>query len=231
MPGFTDSPVELTTAATDALLAILALICIVYLRRYRSLDGWKVGVWSWTLAALSVAALLGAVVHGLELGEATKTFLWRPLYLLLALVVALFVVAASYDWLGKRSAWRVLAVMVPVALGFFIFTQVWSDSFRVFVVYETVSMLIALAVYAYLAAWKRLTGAGLMASAVVLNLLAAGIQASGPIQLTVIWPFDHNGVFHIVQLVAVIVLTAGLNRSFACFSLPPADARSARSPG
>jgi len=231
MPGFTDSPVELTTAATDALLAILALICIVYLRQYRRLDGWKVGVWSWTLAALSAAALLGAVVHGLELGEATKTFLWRPLYLLLALVVALFVVAASYDWLGKRSAWRVLAVMVPVALGFFIFTQVWSDSFRVFVVYETVSMLIALAVYAYLAAWKRLTGAGLMASAVVLNLLAAGIQASGPIQLTVIWPFDHNGVFHIVQLVAVIVLTAGLNRSFACFSLPPADARSVRSPG
>ena len=231
MPGFTDSPVELTTAATDVLLAILAFICIVYLRQYRSLDGWKVGVWSWTLAAFSAAALLGAVVHGLELSDATKTFLWRPLYLLLALVVALFVVAASYDWLGKRSAWRVLAAMMPVALGFFVFTQIWSDSFRVFVVYETASMLVALAIYVYLAAGKRLTGAGLMASAILLNVLAAGIQADGSIRLTVIWPFDHNGVFHVVQMVAVLVLIAGLRRSLACFSSPPANARPVRSPG
>ena len=231
MPGFTDSPVELTTAATDVLLAVLAFICIVYLRQYRSLDGWKVGVWSWTLAAFSAAALLGAVVHGLELSDATKTLLWRPLYFLLALVVALFVVAASYDWLGKRSAWRVLAIMIPIALGFFVYTQLWSDSFRIFVVYETLSMLVALGIYVYLAAGKRLAGAGLMASAILLNVLAAGIQADGSIRLTVIWPFDHNGVFHVIQMVAVIVLIAGLRRSLDCFSSPPANARSVRSPG
>jgi hypothetical protein len=216
MPGLNASAVELTTAATDALLGILALSCILYLRRFRSLNRWRVCIWSLVLATLFVASMLGAVVHGLDLSPGTSALLWRPLYFLLALLVALFVVAAIYDWLGKRTAQRVLAVMISVAIGFFIVTQIVSDSFRIFVVYETISMLAALFIYVFLAARDRLKGAGLMAAAIMLNLLAAGIQASESVQLTLIWSFDHNGIFHIVQMIAVLVLMAGLRRSFLC---------------
>jgi hypothetical protein len=213
LPELNASSIELTTGATDAILGILALFCIAYLQRYRVADGWKVGIWTWVLAMLAGAALLGAGVHGLELSDSTTELLWRPLYLLLGLLVALFVVAASYDWLGHQSARRVLVAMVPIAIGFFAVTQLLRGSFLVFVVYEAVAMLVALSIYVVLAVRRRLPGAGLMALAIVLNIVAAGIQATGSVRLTLIWPFDHNGVFHIVQMIAVVVLLFGLRKS------------------
>ena len=213
MTGFNGSATELTTGATDALLGIAALTCIVYLQQYRRLDGWKVGIWTWVLATLAVAALLGAVVHGFELSDGTRELLWRPLFFLLGLLVALFVVAASYDWLGEQSARRVLMAMIPIALGFFAITQLLSSAFMVFVAYEALAMLVALGIYVSLAVRRRLPGARLMAFAILLNIVAAGIQASGSVRFTLLWPFDHNGVFHIVQLIAVVVLMLGLRQS------------------
>ena len=213
MTGFNVSATELTTGATDALLGVVALACIVYLQQYRKADGWKVGIWTWVLATLAAAALLGAVVHGFELSDGTREFLWRPLFFMLGLLVGLFVVAASYDWLGEQSARRVLAVMIPIAMGFFAITQLLSGAFLVFVVYEALAMLVALGIYVSLAVRRRLPGARLMAFAILLNIVAAGIQASGSVRFTLLWPFDHNGVFHIVQLIAVVVLMLGLRQS------------------
>ncbi len=213
MTGFNVSATELTTGATDALLGVVALACIAYLQQYRKADGWKVGIWTWVLVTLAAAALLGAVVHGFEMSDGTREFLWRPLFFLLGLLVALFVVAASYDWLGEQSARRVLAAMIPIAMGFFAITQLLSGAFLVFVVYEAIAMLVALGIYFSLAVRRRLPGARLMALAILLNIVAAGIQASGSVRFTLIWSFDHNGVFHIVQMLAVVVLMLGLRQS------------------
>jgi hypothetical protein len=213
MSGFNSSPTELTTAATDALLGVLALFCVGLLQRYRATNRWKVGIWTWVLLALAAAALLGAMVHGLELRAGTREFLWRPLFLLLGLVVALFLVAASYDWLGGKLARRVLLVMIPVAVGFFVITQVAGGAFLLFIVYEAVAMFAALGIYVSLAIHRRLPGATLIAIAILLNIAAAAVQASGSVGFTLIWPFDHNGVFHIVQMIAVVVLMLGLHRS------------------
>ena len=213
MPELNASTVELTTGATDAILGILALFCIVYLQQYRGLDKWKVGIWGLIFATLFLAAILGAVVHGFELSGNTKTLMWRPLYFLLASLVALFVVAATYDWLGTRAARHILFLAAPVVVGFFLVTQFIDDSFRIFVIYELVSMLAALCIYVWLAAKGRLSGAGLIACSILLNIVAAGIQAGGQAQFTLIWSFDHNGVFHLVQIIAILVLIAGLRRS------------------
>ena len=118
-------------------------------------------------------------------------------------------VAASYDWLGERLAQRVLIAMIPIGVGFFAITQVSSGAFLVFVVYEVVAMLVALGIYLFLTVRRLLPGAGLMAFAIVLNIVA-----TESVRFTIIWPFDHNGVFHIVQLIAVLVLMLGLQQSF-----------------
>jgi hypothetical protein len=103
--------------------------------------------------------------------------------------------------------------MIPVAVGFFAITQLLSGAFLVFVVYEAVAMLAALGIYVSLAARRRQPGAALMALAILLNIVAAGIQASGTVRFTLVWPFDHNGLFHIVQMIAVVVLMLGLRQS------------------
>ncbi|UCF40189.1 MAG: hypothetical protein JSW43_10675 [Gemmatimonadota bacterium] len=204
---------ELTTAATDALIAALAAGCAVVLQGWRQRDRWKVAVWSWVFGLLAVAALLGALSHGLMLSDSTQSLLWQPLFLSLGLVVALFVVAAVYDWRGRGTARRAVPVMLVVALLFYAVTQIGNGTFLLFVLYEAAAMLCALAMYVSLAVRRSLTGAGWIAAGIGLNILAAAIQASGSISITIIWPFDHNGVFHLVQIVAIVVLMRGLVNS------------------
>jgi hypothetical protein len=204
---------ELTTAATDVLIAATAGICVVLLQRWRERDRWKVGVWSWVFGLLAVAALLGAAVHGLVLSARLQTLLWQPLFLSLGLVVALFVVAAMYDWRGREGARRALPIMLVVALLFYATTRLASGTFLAFVLYEAAAMLFALAIYMALATRSSMEGAGWIAAGIGLNLVAAAIQASGVVSVTIIWRFDHNGVFHLVQIVAIMVLMRGLAKS------------------
>ncbi len=212
---FNPAITELSTAATDALIAVVALGCIGTLRRGSSQNRQRLAVWSWVFGLLAFSSLVGAVVHGLDLSSAVRSWLWRPLYLSLGLVVAMFVVGAVFDLKGEKAARAWLVPMLVLAVVFFAVTQVGSDSFKVFVVYEAFAMLGALGIYLYLALKRRLAGAGIVAAGILLNIVAALIQAIGTISVTIIVPFDHNGVFHLVQLVALVVLTRGLARGMA----------------
>jgi len=127
----------------------------------------------------------------------------------------MFVIGAIFDLKGENAARAWLLPMLVLALGFFTLTQVGSGSFRVFVVYEASAMFGALGVYLFLALKRRLAGAGTVAAGITLNIVAAAIQATGTVSLTIIVPFDHNGVFHLVQAVALVLLTRGLARGMA----------------
>jgi len=200
---------ELTTAATDAAMGLLCTAVLVCLWRIRARDRWKTGVWICVIGLLGLASLLGAVAHGFEISDSLRSALWQPLYLSLGVTVALFVVGALYDWRGKAFARRSVPVALVVAVGFYGATLVSSAGFLLFVVYEGVAMLAALALYVFLAVKGRLTGAATMALAIALNIVAAGVQASD-LSLQLIWTFDHNGVFHFIQMADVMMLTRGL---------------------
>lgn len=205
-------PTELTTAATDAVLAILCVVALGMIRHRRTVDPWKVGLWSWLLGLLALASVLGAIAHGLELTDRVRDLLWQPLYLCLGLAVGLFTVAAIRDRLGEPAARRALPWMIVLGFGFFAITRIGSGTFLVFIAYEAVAMLSALVLYLDAAIRPRVPGAALMAVGVTLNLLAAAVQQSSvSLDLAGI-PLDHNGVFHLVQMVAVVVLTAGVLR-------------------
>jgi hypothetical protein len=212
---FNPIPTELTTAATDVALGVLAVGCMSYLARFRECDRWKVGLWSWLFGLLAAAALLGAVAHGFAWSVAVWDFLWFPLFLLLGLTVALFVVGAIYDWRGLSAAKRSMPFMIALAVIFFGVTQVISGAFLVFVLYEAVAMLFAFGLYGYLATKASSRAMTVMLTGVGLNIVAAAIQATQAVSFTFVWPFDHNGVFHLVQMVALVVLCAGLRMSLS----------------
>ncbi|MBW2428134.1 MAG: hypothetical protein JRF56_04190, partial [Deltaproteobacteria bacterium] len=48
---------------------------------------------------------------------------------------------------------------------------------------------------------------------ILISIFAAGIQAHKSIFLTLIWKFDHNGVYHIVQAVGLLLLVYGIRQS------------------
>jgi len=208
-----DIPTEQTTALTNAILAVMAIAVAVYLHRIGKKSWWKTTLWIWMFGLLALAAILGTIAHGFKISKATQTFIWYPLYLSLGLLVALFVVAVAYDIWGKIIARRVLPIMVIVGVGFFSITLVWPDSFLLFIIYETIVMLFALGGYIWLANHGYLEGAWLMAAGIFVSIIAAGVQTSNAFTFTFIWVFDHNSVYHLIQMVGIVLLVAGLRKT------------------
>jgi len=217
---FIDSATEQTTAATDVVLALLAVYCAVLLRRFRLTDPFKVGVWTWTFVLVALAAALGAVAHGFEMSQRLWDQIWQPLNLCLGLAVALFCVGAFYDSWGRRFARRALPPMICLGVVFYAATTVIQKGFLVFVIYEALAMITALVIYVRLAVGDRLPGALVMALGILVNILAAAVQASGSVGFTLVWEFDHNGVFHLIQVFGLLLLYAGLHVALRSLSQP-----------
>ena len=201
-----DSATELTTSGTDALLGV---VCLVVLVRLGDMPpGWQRSVWMAMLALMAAASFLGAAAHGLVLTETIRTALWQPLYLSLGLAIALFVVAAVGDWKDVASARALLPWMLAVGVAFYAITLLLRGAFIIFIAYEAAAMLAALAIYGTL--WARgIPGADLIALGIGVSILAAVVQAT-PARLTLLVPFDHNGLFHLVQIAGILILSWGV---------------------
>src|SRR5436309_7550095 len=116
-------PTELTTAATDACLGLLALISASYLFRFREFNSWKILLWCWIMLLLTFGSILGVLVHGFKLALTVHNLLWFPLYLSLGLAVGLFVVSATYDGWGLFISRLALPFMIVVGCIFSIVAQ------------------------------------------------------------------------------------------------------------
>jgi hypothetical protein len=208
------SATELTTAATDALLGVLCLVLLWRLHRLPTDALWKRAVWAWVFRLIVGASALGAVAHGLNLPESLRAGLWQPLYLSLGLAVALFLVGAVTDWRGDVASRLMLPWAIGLGLMFWISSAWLGGAFIVFIAYEAATMSAALTIYVFLALTRRVPGAGRVSIGIAISLAAAGIQASH-LNLHVVVPFDHNGVFHIVQAIATVAIANGIRRGLA----------------
>ena len=216
-------PTEQTTAATDAILAVMAVAAVVYLQQNTNKDRWKANIWTGVFAFLALASALGAIAHGFVMSEALQAMFWQPLYLSLGVLIALFVVGALYDMFGKNTAKKGLPILVGIGLAFFGVTLVWPDNFLVFIIYELAAMLFALGGYTWLAFKGRLAGAWLMVGGIFMTIFAAGVQATRLFSFTFIWQFDHNGVYHLLQMVGLALLVASLHKALSALPAPQGE--------
>lgn len=200
---------ELTTAATDLLLGLLCLAVIWWLSDLRS--GFVRTIWMSVFALMAIASLLGAAAHGFDLSSRVRTALWQPLYLSLGLIIALLIVAGIHDWRGETAARTLLPWAVAAGAGFYAVTYALGGAFAIFIVFEAVAMIFVCGLYLLL--WSRgAPGSALITAGVGLSIAAAAVQAT-TMSVRVVVPFDHNGLFHLVQLVATSVLAAGVRAS------------------
>jgi hypothetical protein len=209
---FNQVETELTTAATDALLGAVCVAAALHLAAVPTAATWKRALWVIVFGLLSCGSWLGAVAHGLQWSDAARTALWRPLYLSLGLAVALMFVGAVYDWRGEAAARWLLPWALAVGLLFFALTQKLGGAFVLFVLYEGAATAVALVIYASLAAGGATPGAGAITLGIGLSLVAAAIQASN-LSVRIFVRFDHNALFHVVQIAGVVALASGLRAS------------------
>jgi hypothetical protein len=214
---FTRETAEQTTAITDIILALIAFggILLLCWNIPNSSALWKIIIWSTAFGWIGLAAALGAVAHGLVISPAVHDRIWQLLNMSLALAVSLFVAGVVYDLRGLTVCLKVLPVMLIAGLGFFGATLLYPGIFFVFIIYEGLALIFAFSAYIYLAVRGELAGAAFMAAGILISILAAGIQANKSISLTLLWQFDHNGIYHIVQAVGLLLLVYGIRVSMS----------------
>ncbi len=212
---FIKDPTEKTTAITDIILAFIAFGGIGYLRwpPMNSGEVWKINIWSAAIGLIGLAAALGAMAHGIVLSRIFHQRIWWALNMALSLAVSLFVVGVVYDLWGFEVSLTTLPLMLIAGLGFYLTTLIYPGIFFLFIVYEAGALAFALGAYIFLTIYKDLPGASWMAIGILVSIIAAGIQANKSTVLTFIWRFDHNGIYHLVQVVGLMLLLIGLRWS------------------
>ena len=208
-------PTEQTTAFTDLLLSIVSVAGAIWLfRKGNKIDIKKTKIWLSAFALLAISAFLGAIAHGIIMTAEANEIIWMPLNLLLGLSVALFVAGVIYDFRGFKIQRSFLLLILLSGLLFFLTTLIIPGLFFVFVLYEAVAMLIALILYAILFFKRGFPGALQMTIGIFISIAAAIVQSIPSINIHLVWKFDHNGLFHLIQLIGLIFLFSGLGKEF-----------------
>ena len=209
------STIEQVTAVTNLPLVLASLAALACLWRRRQAHPLRAWLWIGMFGGLAIASGVAVFAHGLALDTAARKLLWHPINGALGLAVAGFAAGAVLDRWGARAAGRALPVLLLLSAGFFSYASLVASSFLPFILYEGLAMLFCLAVYLTLAVQRRLAGAGWMVAGVGITILAAALQAMPAVVLRIGETFDHNGVFHLVQLPGLLCLLTGLRIGLA----------------
>ncbi|MBN8655974.1 MAG: hypothetical protein J0M11_09575 [Anaerolineae bacterium] len=201
------SPYEQVTSLTDVVMGLLAVWCAVNIA---ASNGFKADIWAWAFGLLAFSSLLGAAAHGFVMSDKTNLRLWMPINLSLGLALGMFVVGALNDLSGESIARTVVPFMIVLGIAFFLVTVWKPGTFMTFIAYEAVAMLFALGTYGYLFFTSSHSGAGWMLAGVIVTIIAAVVQATGKPGKSIVWHFDNNGVFHLIQMVGMVLLYLGL---------------------
>ena len=210
---FVDSATEQTIAVTDLMLALQAFGAIVMLRTFPiRLPMWT-DVWTAFFGLLAVSSTLGALAHGMHIGESAQSVIWAIVYLVLGLSMALFAIAAVTMTWNHEVARRTMPYFTAIALGFFAITQLWNDSFLLFVAYEAIAMLGALVLYSACFWSRREPNCAFIAAGILVGIVAAIVDVDSSLQMTLIWTFNNHGLFHLVQMLALSLIMVGIFQS------------------
>ncbi len=194
-------------ALTDLLLGLTGLgMGWAAFRRYRTIGSRRAGWWSLGFAMLGLGAVLGFVTLGFETPAAPLLYYISRFVVGVAVLAMLTSVVESLAGRTTAGWWRMLFLLAFVAYYGAILA---GGSFLVFILYSGVALVATLSLETYRWLGRKEPAAGLMALGMVLSILAAVLQAAKA-SFTLVWTFDQNGVYHLVQTVALMFLYRGV---------------------
>jgi hypothetical protein len=198
---------EPTTLLTDYALA--GVTAWLALSLFRAREGQRArSLWALAFAALALAAALGGTWHGFApaLAEIAVILVWKAT--LLCVGVASFGMLAGSAIAAtagnaRKSLLAVAAAKFAVYSGWMV-----GHSEYIYVIMDTGSALVLIAVLHLWSAARDRASRWILAG-VGVSVLAAGVQASG---FALHRNFNHNDLYHVIQIVAMILFYAGARR-------------------
>ncbi|MBN1945316.1 MAG: hypothetical protein JW797_06535 [Bradymonadales bacterium] len=201
---------ERTAAATNVLLGIVLLGSSVVLATMGG-SSYSTTNWCISYALVGLGTLLATAGHGLEMRASTYRLVWRLIFLLVGTGIGMFGVACLSDLWGQdvgRSA-------IPWVLAGSLVFILWSSldrklPFFPLTLLSALVLLFGLPSYVYLMCQGTLPGAGHRLAGMAILGVSALVQAKRSVSFKLIWPFDHNGVYHLLNTVAHLLVLRGV---------------------
>lgn len=199
---------EPTTAITDWILAGLVIALAIRLRavpRQRT-----VRYWQWAFIFTALGAFAAGVFHAV-VGQTTAkvlTTLWKGSAFALGLAVFFMLLATAAGRLSTRSA-RILMIFAAVQLVVYTLWTARHDDFLSVISNYALGMAIVAAVN--LVTYSRNPeSARWIVAGIAVTALGSVVQA---LQIAPHRHFNHNDLFHVIQMAGMILLYRGARAS------------------
>ncbi len=184
---------EPTTALTDFLMAVVAFV----------LAARTIGAWRFAFLFTGIAALAGGVYH-----TSPTVVVWKITVMSVGLATFFLIAAAARATVSRHAA----SVLVGIAGVQFVLYAAWMtthDDF-IYVIADYGSGLICVAVL-YLIAFREMPRAAkLVLASIAVAVIGAAVQASG---FTLHRHFNHNDLYHVIQIASLLLLYRGARAS------------------
>lgn len=195
---------EPTTTITNFILSLEALI-LAALLIIRPLTFPSLPYWTTTIICIGIGTILGGIYHGFE-----RPFSFKPIYLLIAVLMATFCLAVTSDNFGQELAVSLHWPIAGLALLFFLTTRIYPRKILAFAALLAAVLLVAFSLYLRLAVIGAFPGAWLLAAGIG-TLLAGTVMMLGNVRFKLVWSFDRFAVYHLVQMISLLLLYLGLS--------------------
>ncbi|MFI5311721.1 MAG: DUF6962 family protein [Gemmatimonadales bacterium] len=197
-----------TTAVTDAILALGLLAGIEWLRRTTRASPLRT-LWLATLAFTALGAVGGTAFHWGGPGD-DAGLLWRTVSMVLGAAVSLLALCALASWRGYEAARGLFPFALAIVAGLRLTPVSVLDEVQLIV--DMAAGVFVLVVFGALAL-RRQQGMALVFAGCLVSMAAGLLQAQPALSVQVVWRFDHNGLFHLVQMAGFAVMLPGVRRT------------------
>ena len=165
-------------------------------------------LWGAGFFFIGLGALLGGASHGFAayLGDIANSVVWKGTVYTIGLSLV-FVVAGSVAGAPlKPSTARTFRILNVIVFILYAAWMIRHDDFLYVIYYYGPAMLVVAAIYGMAHLRYRSEGALDILSGVVITLLGAAVQQSG---ISIHAHFNHNDLFHVIQVVGLLLFFRG----------------------
>lgn len=202
---------EPMTMITDFMIAAVAAFCFFSLKTHKASKYWRLA-----FLFLSISALAGGLHHGLAnlWSESWSLNSWKLTVLSIGGVSLSIAFEAIYR-LKTQYQKQLRIFFVLKSIIYFVVVTFFSDQFLVVILEYLPNLLFLMFVCVYLFLKEKMQTHLYVVIGVVVSLLAVVIQMS---QVSIHQHFNHNDLYHIVQIVGLIFYYKSAQRYGAKFN-------------
>jgi len=164
-------------------------------------------LWAFAFFSVGMGGLLGGITHGIgpKISENAKRIIWQLTLIFVGLTGLLLGMSGVVYFVPKSiTTWFIGGAGVIFIL--YIFWIVEHDTFHAAVKFYLPLMLIALIGFGVMAFSYQYTGALLIVMGLIVSLAASAVQM---MKISFHQHFNHNDLFHVIQMVGMVLLYRG----------------------